>query len=373
VAAGSVTWLHSPKLLAWQKVIVRELKRKVPRDKGMLWILSSGTQSLNDVKAIGLTQEALKASAQAVNDHLDASHKDIWLLAIPEYHIGGHMISVRAGLCGAKVKRLGNWHPAGFLKILADRKISLTSLVPTQIFDLVKARLSAPPGLRAVVVGGAALDPGLYLKGRALGWPLLPSYGLTECASQVATAGLGSLKRHEFPELKILRHVDVAIREQRIFLRSPSLCRYIARANREGLFTLEDPLRGGWLPTEDLGERAHGSLALRLLGRRDDVIKISGRLVAVNVVEQTARDFFSRHGLEGRIAVLPVEKAREGFCLWLITDSKQSLQQWRARLQEFNVLRPASQRLQSLIWIEKIPASELGKVQKARLRQRLRL
>ena len=42
------------------------------------------------------------------------------------------------------------------------------------------------------MTGGGALDPSLYKQARDLGWPLLPSYGLTECGSQVATASLSS-------------------------------------------------------------------------------------------------------------------------------------------------------------------------------------
>src|SRR5207253_1068669 len=99
----------------------------------------------------------------------------------------------------SKVVKGGEWNPARTVKKWKDRKVTLTSLVPTQVFDLVSANLTAPKNLRAAVIGGGALDPSLYLKARELGWALLPSYGLTECASQVATASLDSLGKKEFP------------------------------------------------------------------------------------------------------------------------------------------------------------------------------
>ena len=63
-----------------------------------------------------------------------------------------------------------------------------SSLVPAQVLDLVRAGLRPPPVLRAIVVGGGAISAELYRDARALGWPVLPSYGMTECCSQIATA-----------------------------------------------------------------------------------------------------------------------------------------------------------------------------------------
>ena len=71
------------------------------------------------------------------------------------------------------------------------KRQTLTSLVPAQVFDLVNAGLKPPHILRAVLVGGGRLEDALYQKATALGWPLLPGYGMTEAASQIATARPG--------------------------------------------------------------------------------------------------------------------------------------------------------------------------------------
>lgn len=46
-----------------------------------------------------------------------------------------------------------------------------SSLVPTQVVDLVNGEIQAPPGVRCIIVGGGALDMETGRRARALGWP----------------------------------------------------------------------------------------------------------------------------------------------------------------------------------------------------------
>lgn len=363
--------MHSPSLAPWQAKILTELKKRAPQSPQTLWVLSSGTQSVNEVKAIALTYDAVFASARAVNAHLDAKTRDRWLLCLPVYHVGGLSILARAFLSKSEVFQLAKWDPRAFCEKIKKDKITLCSLVPTQIHDLAAAGLQCPAGLRAIVVGGGSLDPALYASGRRLGWPLLPSYGLTECCSQVATADFGSLEHAVYPGLKVLSHAKVELREQRVFVQSASVCKWIARGDRDGQFTLEDPRRDGWLPTEDLAEWYRGGL--KILGRRDDVVKVLGALVPLNQVEHEAREFFARVGLPGDLTVLAVEGGREGARLVLVTDSAASLREWNEQVKAFNSKAPGPHRIKNLCWTGKIPRGELGKVKRGELRAKLRL
>jgi o-succinylbenzoate---CoA ligase len=152
----------------------RRLESLVVDLPGHVWLATSGTTGA--LKLTALSKRALLASAAAVNRHLQSDDRDVWLCVLPTFHVGGLGIYARAFLSGARVVTSG-WED-----------VTLASLVPAQVTDLVRDRVEAPPSLRAVVVGGGALSEELYAAARALGWPLLPSYGMTECCSQVATA-----------------------------------------------------------------------------------------------------------------------------------------------------------------------------------------
>ena len=65
-------WLIPPQLKSWQRTGAAEIRRKVPKVKDVVWVFSSGTQSVNRVKCIGLSHEAILESAKAVNTHLQA-------------------------------------------------------------------------------------------------------------------------------------------------------------------------------------------------------------------------------------------------------------------------------------------------------------
>ena len=131
--------------------------------------------------------------------------------SLPDFHVGGLGIWARAYLSGAAVVDFkqahpGKWQSQAFYQYIQQVKGTLSALVPAQIYDLAALECPAPSSLRAVIVGGGALLPGLYERAVALGWPLLPSYGLTECGSQVATAALESWQQKE-PSLQLLPHL----------------------------------------------------------------------------------------------------------------------------------------------------------------------
>jgi O-succinylbenzoic acid--CoA ligase len=148
----------------------------------------------------------------------------------------------------------------------------------------------APPDLRAVLLGGAAADPELVGKALARGWPLCPTYGLTEAASQVATAAPPAPGACQPAPLRALPGTDLRIaRDGRdaapgeageILVRGPTLMSGYLGDPAASARALAD----GWLHTGDIGVLAADG-GLSVLDRRDDLIVSGGENVYPAEVE----------------------------------------------------------------------------------------
>lgn len=260
-----------------------------------VWLSTSGTTGA--LKLTALSKKALLASAASVNRHLSSTANDVWACVLPTFHVGGLGIYARAFLSGARVIAAA-WDPARFAE---GREMTLASLVPAQVADLVAARLQAPARLRAIVVGGGALSEDMYGRAVELGWPLLPSYGMTECSSQVATARAGS------PELVLLDAFEARLeKDGRLAFRGEPLLTGYGTA---GGFV--DPKRRGWFVTEDVGSVEDGRV-LRVGGRRGDFIKIGGESVDLARLDAILSAVAGPHA-----AVAPVPDERLGHVIHL--------------------------------------------------------
>jgi O-succinylbenzoic acid--CoA ligase len=204
---------------------------------------------------------------------------DRWLVAMPLSHVGGLSILVRALFGGGAVVVApeGQWDANEAVARIARAEVTHASFVPTMLARVVAERRAAPASLRAVLVGGAASPPGLLEDARGLGWPVLPTYGLTEASSQVATRPLGDVDDGAGRIGPPLEGFEVRIVEGEIQIRGPAL--FSGYVGAEDAFT-ED----GWFATNDLGRfLTDGSLVVA--GRRDDVIITGGENVHPDEIE----------------------------------------------------------------------------------------
>lgn len=305
---------------------------------GHVWVATSGTTG--SIKWAALSKEALLVSAQAVNDHFSLSQKDVWLNPLPTFHVGGLGIYARAHLTSSKVFPYGKWDPCSFVEALKTSQATMTSLVPAQLFDLVNASLQPPASLRAVIIGGGYVADALFERATQLRWPIAPSYGMTECCSQVATAYPG--QRH----LQILPHVT--LRDSPLKISSKSL---LTGYWKEGSFF--DPKESDWFQTEDLVEIQDNHL--RFLGRKGEWAKILGENVHLLPL-QSLWDQLSNS--EGYLKFLP--DPRKGNCIALVT-TESSVDQLIA---QFNSQVMPYERIEKSIQVPRIEKTALGKVVK---------
>jgi O-succinylbenzoic acid--CoA ligase len=131
-------------------------------------------------------------------------------------------------------------------------------------------------GIKAVLVGGAAVPSELVERGLDAGLPVLATYGMTEAASQIATVVPGDARASLGTTGRPLSGMQVAI-------------------DPDGTITVDgaavspgyygEPARRGPLRTNDLGS-FDGAGRLIVHGRRDDVIITGGENVHPDEVER---------------------------------------------------------------------------------------
>jgi len=232
-----------------------------------------------------------RASAEASRAHLGTSADDRWLCALPLHHVGGLSIVMRSVLDGVPLVLLERFDPAAVRAAVRRHRITLLSLVPTMLQRLIQpADANATPlptSLRCVLVGGAALAPALHARALASGMPVMPTYGLTEAASQVATAALGDTTVAPGCVGRALPGTQVRIGGADGYGRGEVLV--AGPTVMAGYF--RDPaatagvLRDGWLHTGDIG-RLDAEGRLQIFDRRTDVVITGGENVYPTEVEQ---------------------------------------------------------------------------------------
>lgn len=353
---------------AYENAWVRERGRRAGlgiQHTGLLALATSGVSGI--LKLVLLPRQAIFASAVAVNAHLRSDQNDIWYQTLPDFHIGGLAMYARAAHSGARVVEHGpdSWSAEEFVGRLRDCRATLTSLVPTQIFDLVRAGQRSPQDLRAAIVGGGGLGADLYREARRLGWPVLPSYGLTECCSQVATAALDSLSSmpSELPSLKILPHIEArSVHGGRIELRSNALLDgYLWIVGETSRF--DDPKRSGWFLTDDRG-RLTPDYQLEVLGRGADFVKIGGESVDLAKLENHLEKLRLRNsGRLPDVALLAIPDERLGSIICLLCEDASSAVDHL--VDSFNMDVAPFERIRQTHEVNRIPRSALGKLLRA--------
>jgi O-succinylbenzoic acid--CoA ligase len=220
--------------------------------------------------------------------------------------------------------------------------------VPAQVVDLVDRGLKASESLRAIVVGGGRLAEGTRLGALALGWPVLPSYGATETASQVATA----LTPGD-PAMRLLSHVEAGVRDGRLAFRGGSLLTGLAIETPEGDRWVDSRV-DGWFVTEDRGEVIGDEL--RIEGRGGDFAKIGGESVDLARLDRVLGE------ISPRSALVVVPDRRLGQALYLVSEEMDA-----TRVAELYNERVAPfERVKGMHHLEALPRTELGKLIRSR-------
>ncbi len=334
-------------------------------------VVFTSSGSTGHPKLTVLTRPALLASAKRVVDWLGITAGDHLICPLPLFHVGGFGMLARARAAGAGFSKTeGKWDARRFAYRIWETGASVTSLVPAQVYDLVCGRIPCPKSMRMVVVGGGHLAADLDSEARQLGWPILASFGMTEAASQIATEKPG-MTAPSPGWLPVLEGWEVANdSDGRLRMRGPGMFAGNIMPGESGWVYEPATLDNGWFTANDFADlqQKDGVTWLRPRGRTDDSIKIRGELISLSNAEKELEGLARGHGVDPQsVALIDVADPRIGRLLVLAGEA--SVAETLTTLKEaFNRRAPAFARIERVVELTQIPRSELGKLQRGRLR-----
>ena len=248
-------------------------------------ILTSGSSGAP--KALGFTHDTFAASAAAATSRLRLSADDRWGLCLSLGHIGGLSLVVRAVMTGSSTRLWPSFDADAVTRAVLTEQVTHLAIVPVMLRTLL-TRLSGRPipgTLRCVLVGGAAAAPSLLDAAREAGLPVATTWGMTETASQVATAPPDLARRYPGAAGRPLRGVEVRAGPGGVLcVRGPTLASVVVPGPGAAPRVLETDA-DGWFATRDLG-RVDGDGLVRIEGRADAMIVSGGLNVSPEEVER---------------------------------------------------------------------------------------
>ena len=259
----------------------------VDPDAPAVIVLTSGTTGRP--KAAILSGGAMVASAEAWLAALPPATG--WLLAVGIGHVAGLGIVWRAALTGVPLVVLPRMptRPTSWLRSVATRHRATSPSSRRRSRGCSTRSRDAPPPatLRAVLLGGGSIPPELVTRAIDAGWPVVPTYGLTEAGSGVTALATAEAAAHAASAGRALPGVrlridapdDTGVGE--ILVDSPArFSGYLGEPAATAAALTDD----GWLRTGDLG-RLDAEGRLTVVDRRTDRIVRGGENVAPAEVE----------------------------------------------------------------------------------------
>lgn len=231
-----------------------------------LVVATSG--STGEPKGVVLGHDAVRASTSASLRRLACGPGEAWLACLPTHHVAGLQTLLRSWASDAAPVV----HDRFDVDAVAAAEAAHVSLVPTQLARLLDAGVDLSR-FATVLLGGAPAAPALLERARAVGVPVVSSYGMSETCGGCVYDGVP------------LEGVEAGVDDDgRIRLRG----RVRFSGYRGDATATADAIDGaGWFLTGDVGRWVGDRL--EVLGRTDDVVISGGENVPLAAVAAALR------------------------------------------------------------------------------------
>lgn len=325
-----------------------------------LLITTSG--STGNPKSVMLSDANLEAAVLASRSRIPLGPDDIWLACLPLQNIGGIAIFYRCAEAGAAVLLHREFDAARVLEEMGRHGVTHISLVPAMLARLLET--GPPPAqLNYALVGGGPLSANLARQAQQAGWPICPTYGMSETTSQVAT--LASLPPDwcegmvgpPLPGItvEIVDEHGLPVKgEGHIRMRGPCVMLGYANLTREA----GHGLLHGWFVSGDRGYfDEQGNLVV--LGRHDDMLVSGGINVHPAEVE---RLLLACPGvIDVAVTALNDEVWGNLITALVVGEDMQAIEDWsRAHL-------PSALRPRRFFSVDALPRNIMGKLDRKHL------
>jgi O-succinylbenzoic acid--CoA ligase len=249
-------------------------------------------------KKISLTRAQMTASASMTIEALSLDKGDTALVCLNTQFIAGKMMLVRA-LTG-NMRIIAAEPSSNPLKDVVQ-PFDFIALVPLQVaFILSSLDKNKLDYIKAILIGGAALDAAQLKAVQSIKSPVFATYGMTETISHIALQDL-----HEQPA-------------KRSFKTLPGIK---IHSDKRGCLVIQSPYLQNEIITNDL-VAIHGDNHFSWLGRWDNVINTGGIKVIPEKVENDIQSLLSSENLNQNFMVGSIPDGRLGEKIILITEGE---------------------------------------------------
>jgi fatty-acyl-CoA synthase len=318
--------------------------------------------------------------------------EDVYMPITPMFHVMAWGMPYIAVMLGLKTVLPGRYIPERLLELRETEQVTFSHCVPTVLQMLLQASRSVGKSLFGwkLIIGGSAFSPALCDAAMELGADVFSGYGMSETGPIVALAqlppGYKPASREEEVRLRCSTGRPVAMVDFRvvdgnmkdvvrdakshgeIVLRAPFLT--MSYANKPE--ASEELWAGGYLHTQDIAVRGPDGF-VQIVDRIKDVIKTGGEWVSSIEVERLIAE--GPGVLECAVVGVPDEKWGERPVAFIVRrpDAGVTSQSVRDHLmthaQVNRISRYAVPEAERIAFVEEIPKTSVGKIDKKRIRE----